>query len=165
MADRSTFSPDEWNLLLEAVMAAGIAVSAADPSGLWGMLKEGIAGSQTLLDARSNAAATPLMAAIAGSFESADGRNAARARLQATLEGAKPAEISSRCVEAVRRAAELVDAKAPADAPAFKAWLLQMSTDVAEAAKEGGFLGFGGTPVSDAEKATVAQISAALGLT
>jgi hypothetical protein len=36
---------------------------------------------------------------------------------------------------------------------------------VAEAAKEGGVLGFGGVPVSDAEKATLADISKALGTT
>ena len=36
---------------------------------------------------------------------------------------------------------------------------------VAEAAKEGSFLGFGGVQVSDAEKATLAEISGALKLT
>jgi len=35
---------------------------------------------------------------------------------------------------------------------------------VAEAAPEGGFLGFGGTQVSDAEKATLAETSAAVGV-
>jgi hypothetical protein len=34
MTDKSSFTPDEWKLLLESVMAAGIAVSAAEPSGL-----------------------------------------------------------------------------------------------------------------------------------
>jgi hypothetical protein len=36
MADRSNFTSDEWKLLLESVTMAGIAVSAADPSGLCG---------------------------------------------------------------------------------------------------------------------------------
>ena len=36
MADKSNFTADEWRLLLESVTMAGIAVSAADPSGLWG---------------------------------------------------------------------------------------------------------------------------------
>jgi hypothetical protein len=34
---------------------------------------------------------------------------------------------------------------------------------VAEASKEGGFLGIGGVQVSEAEKATLAEIAAALG--
>jgi hypothetical protein len=42
--------------------------------------------------------------------------------------------------------------------------LRHTSQAVAEAAPEGGFLGFGGVRVSDAEKATLAEISGALGL-
>ena len=44
----------------------------------------------------------------------------------------------------------------------MKAWLRQVSHNVAEASKEGGFLGFGGVTVSDAEKATLGEIDAAL---
>jgi hypothetical protein len=35
---------------------------------------------------------------------------------------------------------------------------------VAEASTEGGFLGFGGVTISEAEKATLVQISTSLGL-
>ncbi len=58
----------------------------------------------------------------------------------------------------------IVDTKAPGDAAAFKEWWQAISVKVAEASKEGGFLGFGGVQVSDAEKATVDQVSKALGL-
>jgi hypothetical protein len=40
MTDRSNFTPDEWKLIMQSPMMAGIAVSAAEPSGLWGTLKE-----------------------------------------------------------------------------------------------------------------------------
>jgi len=39
---------------------------------------------------------------------------------------------------------------------------LHISTNVAEASKEGGFLGFGGIAVSDAEKATLSEIKTVL---
>jgi hypothetical protein len=52
--------------------------------------------------------------------------------------------------------------KAPGDAAALKGWLQQISQHVAEAAKESGFIGIGGVPVSDAEKATLTEISSAL---
>jgi hypothetical protein len=55
-------------------------------------------------------------------------------------------------------------AKAPGDEASFKAWLKHISQAIAEASAEGGLLGFGGVRVSDAEKATLAQISASLGL-
>ena len=75
-----------------------------------------------------------------------------------------PGEIKNKAVAAIRDAAALVDAKAPSDAAGFKAWLQHISQAVAEASTEGGFLGFGGVRVSDAEKATLAEISGALGL-
>ncbi len=162
MADRSTFTAEEWNQVMQGVMAAGIAVTAADPSGLWGMLKEGMASSRALLGAKTEGSPAQLATAIVEGFERSEDRNAARDGLQAALKGAKPDEIKTRCIEAVRQAAAIVDAKAPADAAGFKSWLLQISQSVAEAAKEGGFLGFGGTPVSDAEKATLDELSGAL---
>jgi len=72
--------------------------------------------------------------------------------------------MKDKCVETLRQAAALVDAKAPGDAAAFKGWLRQISQHVAEAAKEGGFLGIGGVQVSEAEKATLTEISSALKL-
>ena len=56
MANKQNFTPDEWTKVLESMMLAGVAVSAAEPSGLWGTLKEGFASSSTIakskLDAR-----------------------------------------------------------------------------------------------------------------
>ena len=52
----------------------------------------------------------------------------------------------------------------PEEATEFKQWLLGIGQRVAEASNEGGFLGFGGVPVSDAEKATLADIARALKL-
>ena len=51
---------------------------------------------------------------------------------------------------------------APADSVA-RPELAGVAKAVAEAAPEGGFLGLRGTQVSDAEKATVADIATALG--
>jgi len=45
-----------------------------------------------------------------------------------------------------------------------KSWLRQISQHVAAASKEGGFLGIGGVRISEAEKATLNEISSALKL-
>jgi hypothetical protein len=150
--------------LLESVMMAGIAVTAADPSGLWGHLKEGFASSSELVKAKMDPGANPLIKAVVSDFDTSQGRSTARDGLKERLRGLKPAEITAKGIETLRQAGAVVDAKAPADAPAFKAWLRQISQHVAEAATEGGFLGIGGVLVSDAEKATLAQISNALKL-
>jgi hypothetical protein len=50
MVDKSSFTPDEWKLLLESVMMASIAITAAEPHGLWGLLQESFAGGTELDD-------------------------------------------------------------------------------------------------------------------
>jgi hypothetical protein len=164
MADKTNFTPDEWKLLLESVTMAGIAVSAADPSGLWGLLKESFASGSELVKAKMDPQANSLIKAVVADFETAEGRTAARDGLKEKLKGLKPPEIPAKCIETLRQGAAVVDAKAPADAGAFKLWLRQISQHVAEAATEGGLLGIGGVRVSDAEKATLKEISSALKL-
>ena len=164
MADKSSFTPDEWKLLLESVTMAGIAVSAADPSGLWGLLKESFSEGKELMAAKTDPTTKPLIKALVADFETSQGRTTARDGLKEKLSGLKPAEITTKCIETLGQAGVLVDAKAPDDAAAFKGWLRQISQHVAEASKEGGFFGGSGATVSDKEKATLQEISSALKL-
>ena len=164
MPDKSNFTPDEWKLLLESVMMASIAITAAEPSGLWGLLQESFAGGTELAKAKMNPSADELIKAVVADFGTAEGRSIARDGLKEKFTGSKPPEIKAKCIDTLRQVAEVVDTKAPGDAVAFKTWLRQISQHVAEAAKEGGFLGIGGVAVSDAEKATLAEISGALKL-
>jgi len=43
MANKQSFTPDEWIKILESPVLTGMAVSAADPNGLWGTIKEAVA--------------------------------------------------------------------------------------------------------------------------
>jgi len=165
MANKASFTADEWKLLLESPMLAAMAVTAADPSGLWGVIKEGFAASGALAQAKADAESNALIRAVVADFETSEGRSAARDGLKAKLAGGKPGELKPKAIDGLRQVAALLEAKAPEDAPAFKAWLQGIAQRVAEASKEGGFLGFGGVQVSDAEKATLAEISGALKLT
>jgi hypothetical protein len=83
--------------------------------------------------------------------------------MQAQFKNAQLTEIKGKAIEELRGVAALVDAKAPEDAASFKAWLQQVAQKAAEAGNEGGFMGFGGVAVSDAEKATLSEIATALG--
>ena len=164
MANKASFTPDEWTKVLQSVMLTGVAVSAAEPSGLWGTLKESMAAGRSLLEAKSDAGSNELIKAVVADFETSEGRAAAREGLQAKLMGSKPGELKSNAIAALREASSLIDSKAPGDAAGFKTWLRHTSQAVAEASKEGGFLGFGGVQVSETEKATLAEVSGALGL-
>lgn len=163
MANKQSFTPEEWIKLLESPMLAGMAVSAAEPSGLWGMLKEAFASSSALAAAKLDPGSNELIKGVVADYETSDGRAAIQKAVRERFAGAKGADVVQRAVANLREVAAIVTNKAPGDAAAFKAWLRAISQNVAEASKEGGLLGFGGVPVSDAEKATLADISKALG--
>ena len=162
METKSNFTAEEWGKLLASPMIAGMAITAADPSGVWGLLKEGMAGGWALLEARQNPQASPLVKAVAEDFATAEGRTAARTELQTRFTGAKLEVLKEAALGELRAISSILDAKAPEDAAAFKTWLQEVAQKAAEAGTEGGFLGFGGVAVSEAEKATLAEISVAL---
>lgn len=162
MATKSNFTPEEWSRLLSSPLVAGMAITAADPSGVWGLLKEGMAGGWALLEARQNTQANSLVRAIAEDFGTAEGRSAARTALQGKFSGTTFSAMKAAAISELRSVAEIIKAKAPEDAAAFQVWLQEVAQKAAEAGKEGGFLGFGGVAVSEAEKSTLAEISSAL---
>ena len=159
MATKANFTPDEWKAILGSPMLAGMAVTLAEPSGLWGTMKEGMASGYAVLEAKRDAGANELAKALAADIETPEGRGVARDGLKAELTGKSPAEIKQQAM----RVGQILDAKAPADGPAFKAWLKHVAEKVADASTEGGFLGFGGVKVTDAEKASIAEVAQALG--
>lgn len=98
-------------------------------------------------------------------FETSQGRLEIQRALRERFAGAHPAECVERSLDGLKKVSTILDAKAPGDAAAFKAWLCAISQKVAAASVEGAFLGFGGQRVSDAEKATLADIAKSLGTT
>jgi hypothetical protein len=108
--------------------------------------------------------ANGLVKAVVADFSTSEGRSAARDGLQAEFAGSKPPEMKTKSIDSLRQVSALLGAKAPGDAAAFKDWLRQISQSTAEASSEGGSLFGGGVQVSDAEKATLAEISSALGV-
>lgn len=113
MADKTNFTPDEWKLILESVMMAGMAVSAAEPSGLFGLLKEGFAEGNALAQAKMDPHSNALVKAVVADFGTSAGRGAARDDLKQKISGSKPPEIKAMCIGTLRQAAAVLDAKAP----------------------------------------------------
>jgi hypothetical protein len=103
MADKTDFTPDEWKTLLESVMMAGIAVTAADPTGLWGTLKESMASARTVMGAAHDPGTTGLVHALAAEFEMGEGRSTARDGLRTQLSGKRPPEIVAKSLEVLKQ--------------------------------------------------------------
>jgi hypothetical protein len=160
MASKTDFTASEWSTLLKAPGWAGIAVVAASPSGPFGVVKEMFAAGKILAAAKTGSD-IPLVSALVADLATSEGREQAQPK---EASGKKPDEIRALAVDALKQVTSLVDAKAGADADGFKRWLATLGDQVAQAASEGGFLGFGGTRVSDKEEATLADIRRALGV-
>jgi hypothetical protein len=163
MATKTNFTAEEWGRLLSSPMVVGIAITAADPSGVWGLLKESMSGGWAILEARQDGQANALVKDVAQEFTTPEGRTAARAALQARFTDVKMGALKDTAITELRAISGILDLKSPKDAATFKTWLQQVAQKAAEAGTEGGFLGFGGVAVSQAEKATLSEISAALG--
>lgn len=160
MANKTNFTPEEWKTLLEAAMMSGLAVTAAEPSGLLGILKESFAASKAVIAGKGDP--DELVKAIEAEFETSEGRTFAKDGFREKLKDAKAADLKAKALETLSQAIAIVQAKAPQEADAVKKWYYSISEKVAQADAEGGFLGFGGTQVTDNEKAALSEISSAL---
>ncbi len=161
MATKADFTADEWNQIQRAPFMAGLAVVAASPSGPFGVVKELFAVGKMLGEVKSQGTSNDLIKALVADIEA----GAKDLSAPAELKGKTPEQVKSYAIESLRQVAALIDKKTkPDEAQGFKQWLVSVAQKVAEAAKEGGFLGFGGTRVSEEEAATIKELSTRLGV-
>src|SRR6476620_12396031 len=102
MGNKQNFTPEEWIQVVESVMLSGIAVSAADPSGLWGTLNEGFASSSALKAAKVDANSNELILAAVAEFER-QGRSDIQQALRERFAGAHPAECVERSLTGLKK--------------------------------------------------------------
>jgi len=164
MAKQDTFTAEEWTLLrLTPSLVAG-GTAAADPSGLFSSVKESFAGAKTMAEAFKANGALELFSALAAD-RSIPGMPDPKSMLGEGTREQQMANLKAAVLERVKSTAALVTAKAtPAEAQAYKAMLVSVALQAANASKEGGFLGFGGVRVSDKEQAFIAEVKAAAGI-
>ena len=130
MGNKQNFTPEEWIQVVESVMLSGIAVSAADPSGVWGTLKEGFASSSALKAAKVDANSNELILAAVAEFETSQGRSDIQQALRERFAGAHPAECVERSLTGLKKVSTILDAKAPDDAVRINKLLVDRGLDV-----------------------------------
>jgi hypothetical protein len=162
MTTKADFTAEEWNQIRRAPFMAGLAVVAASPSGPFGVVKEMFAVGKMLAEVKTQGSSNELVKALVADLESGAREQSAPTELQ----GKAPDQVRSYAIDSLRQVTALMAKKAkPDEAQGFNQWLVSVAQKVAEAAKEGGFLGFGGTQVSEPEAATIKELSKALGST
>ncbi|MFN2385541.1 MAG: hypothetical protein ABR576_04555 [Thermoanaerobaculia bacterium] len=158
MSKQSEYTAEEWELITAAPMAAATIVTLSDMGGPVGLVKEAFAVAK----AASAAAQSTSSELIRSVVETLRTRQAKPEMPQ----GAKTAaEARAALIGACRRAMDTVARKSPTEAAEYGRWLVVLAKTATEAAKEGGFLGIGGTLVSPAETAAVNELASALGVT
>jgi len=162
MTTQSGFTPEEWTLLRIVPSFAAAGVSAADPSGIFGSIKESAAGMQGMIDSLQQGSNIELLGAMLAD------RSTPEMPAQKTLfgEGSHAQQMEnfkSAVLVRIREAANLVNRKAtPDEATAYKQMIMSVVERSANASTEGGFLGFGGVRVSNAEQSFLNEVKAAL---
>jgi hypothetical protein len=156
MTGKTDFSDEEWTRLKRGPFIAGMAISLSDPGGPIELVKETAATLKTVTGAESQAG---LVGELATEV-SAD----AKARHN-PLKDFKPkgALAGQEILEEIAGVNGIVTAKASAeDAEAYRAWLNDAAREAADAAKEGGFLGFHAVRVSEGEQRMLDKLAEAL---
>jgi len=154
MTTKDDFTEEEWTRIRRAPFVAGMAISLADPGGPIEMSKESMT---TMKSATNPPSREQLLAEIALDIQSMTQQR------QNPISGYKP-QAAQQIVEELGAVSEIVSSKAtPEETAAFKQWLLATAQAAADAAKEGGFMGFGAVQVSEGEKNMLDQVRAAIG--
>ena len=150
MTSKADFTDEEWTRLKRAPFVAGMAISLADPGGPIEAVKETSATLKTVLRTADEGGRGELVDAIAREVA-----EDARQR-KSPLAGFKPSRGATAGVEILdelREVNDLVSQKGtPEDAAAVRDWLLDAAQAAADAAKEGGFMGFRAERVSEGEQ-------------
>lgn len=135
-------------------MLTGLLVMSASPSGPFGIYQESLAASEALRTGLDGAQ-SELMTVLAADLKS----NVSMHKLESESGEAIRAAGLAGC----RELSNILRAKASEEeAEEFKNWLIRLARKVAEAAREGGFLGFGGKQITPEEESILDQIEIAL---
>lgn len=159
-AATASFSADELKTLRISPMLVGMYVAMSSPSGLIGMAKEAGAMTKALLEAGKVA---PVGSIISTLFSAGVQAGDQESMMNALQSAKSPDEVKTNLLSTFKGAVSILQ-KSGGDASSYSNLLMSIATKVAEAAKEGGFLGVGGTLVSEDEKKALGEISGALGV-
>ena len=160
MTTKADFTEDEWTRLKRAPFIAGLAISLADPGGPIEAIKETAATLKTVTGAAGSGDGGELVGALAQEV-TAEARERKNPLADFRPKGAMAGQ---EILEELRGVNGIVTAKATAEeADAYRGWLLAAAKEAADAAKEGGFLGFHAQRVSEGEQRMLDSLREALG--
>jgi len=150
---KSDFTDEEWTRVVRAPFVAGLAIPLADPGGPIEAAKESMA---TIKSATNPPSPEQLLAEVALELRALTQQH------HNPLKGYKPIPNPApgeQIVEELRGVHGIVAAHSTTEeTAAFATWLVATAQAAADAAKDGGFMGFGAKQVSDGEQAMLDRL-------
>jgi hypothetical protein len=144
MTGKADFSAEEWELIIEAPPSAGLIVMTADRGGTF---RESFSMAKAYTEARQRHGDSELLDEVVSTKPKVD-----RTRAHS------PEEMKERGLQHLRDAVAVVERKAtPEELEDYRRFVLAVAERVANAHREGD------QQVSDAERAAIEEIAAALG--
>jgi hypothetical protein len=151
MSNKTHYSAEEWNAISAAPVAAALLITRSDSSPA-GIAKEALAVAKAIMHS-AYGDAPEIVRALAENVRTGRGRP----ELPAVPSGDRT-QTKTALIGALRTAVGAVQRQSPEEVEAYKAWLASVAAKVAQASKEGGFLGIGGALVSTDEQDTLQQL-------
>jgi len=157
MTSKADFSEEEWVRVVRAPFVAGMAITLADPGGPIEAAKESMASIRSATNPPSR---EQLLTEIALDIQAQVQQHHNPVKGYRPTGGTAPGEQVLQELSEVRT---IVDEHAtPEEAAAFGTWLVDTAEAAANAAKEGGFMGFRAELVSEREKDVIEKVRAAV---
>ena len=150
MLTKNDFAASDWNTLRDTPYLVGLATLLAEPSGL-GTIKESIAITMGIWE--NQASEIPLIRDLTSRAEMQAAQNSLKGRFAAAQEKPSKNVMRDLALEHARSSMAMLSGRADAEEiDAYRKFLYGLAEKVANASREGGFLGFGGKAVSAAEQ-------------
>jgi hypothetical protein len=159
MTTKADFADEEWARLKRAPFVAAMAISLADPGGPIELYHETSAALKSVRDAAGGSHGELVGAIARDAMEDAQHHK----NPMGGFKPSKGAMAGAQILDELREVDAIVSQKtSPEEAEAVREWLLATAQDAANAAKEGGFLGFHAERVSQGEKDMLARLGEVL---
>jgi hypothetical protein len=162
MARKGDFTEEEWEVLRTTPYLTALAVAVAGGSGIFGSLKEAMAPAGAIIEAAQGD--NGLLRDICNKEEMKASQESLKGFVKGEDIDALRRQVREAALEKVGSALGLLASKgAVDDTDAYRQFVTKIADRVAKAAKEGGFLGFGGERVSENERALLADLAGVVG--
>lgn len=164
MSVLADYTQDQVEKLMAAPMLVSMYVMGSSLSGPVGLVKEMMAGVETAMQAAKDSAPNSVLASLFSEENMKTQQSKMQQETSESTEGAQNMdEAKSKMLGEVKQAVGIITEKgSPEEIAAYKKLMVAVAEKVANAAKEGGFMGIGGELVNAAEKSAIADIQSAV---